>query len=142
MATLPPRRVHELEDSIDIRYTYIIRASTIYPRHRYLVQRCWPEELEKEALRIYQRQLYHLLQRSERGVVYSLSRDFYVSLADELKCHHYHARVHDRVERLEHWVREGGMIVATSALGMGVDILGIVLILHVDIPFSMIDFVQ
>ncbi|KEF50790.1 uncharacterized protein A1O9_13158 [Exophiala aquamarina CBS 119918] len=141
-ATLPPRRVSELEDSLDIRYTRIIRASTIRPRHRYLVQRCRPDELEKEALRICQRQLHHLIQRGERGVVYSLSRDFCVWLADQLQCHHYHARVHDRAERLEHWVREGGLIVATSALGTGVDIPGIVFILHVDLPFSMIDFAQ
>jgi superfamily II DNA helicase RecQ len=141
-ATLPPRRVSELEDSLDIRYTRIIRASTIRPRHQYLVQRCRPDELEKEASRICQRQLHHLVQRGERGVVYSLSRDFCMSLAEQLQCHHYHAGVHDRAERLEHWVGEGGLIVATSALGTGVDIPGIVFILHVDIPFSMIDFAQ
>lgn len=141
-ATLPPRRVHELEDSLDIRYTRIIRASTIRPRHQYLVQRCRAEELEMEALRLCQRQLHQLVQRGERGVVYSLSRDFCASLAAQLGCHHYHAGVHDRAERLEQWVREGGLIVATSALGTGVDIPGIVFILHVDIPFSMIDFAQ
>jgi superfamily II DNA helicase RecQ len=33
------------------------------------------------------------------------------------------------------------LIVATSALGMGVDFLGIVFTLYVDIPYGMIDFV-
>jgi superfamily II DNA helicase RecQ len=141
-ATLPPRRVHELEDSMAVRYTRIIRASTIRPRHRYLVQRWRSGELEAEALRICQRQLHHLQQRGERGVVYSLSKVFCEELAQQLSCHHYHAGVHDRAERLEHWVRHGGLIVATSALGTGVDIPGIVFILHVDIPYSMIDFAQ
>jgi superfamily II DNA helicase RecQ len=34
------------------------------------------------------------------------------------------------------------LIVATSALGTGVDFLGIVFTLYVDIPYGMIDFVQ
>jgi superfamily II DNA helicase RecQ len=34
------------------------------------------------------------------------------------------------------------LIVATSVLGTGVDFLGIVFTLHVDILYSMIDFVQ
>jgi hypothetical protein len=34
------------------------------------------------------------------------------------------------------------LIVATLALGIGVDFLGIVFTLHVDIPYGMIDFVQ
>ena len=40
------------------------------------------------------------------------------------------------------WVRYGGLIVATSALGTGVDFPGIVIILHVDLPYGMIDFAQ
>ena len=34
------------------------------------------------------------------------------------------------------------MIVATLALGTGIDFLGIVFTLHVDIPYGMIDFAQ
>jgi superfamily II DNA helicase RecQ len=34
------------------------------------------------------------------------------------------------------------LIVATSELGTGVDFPGITLILHVDIPWGMIDFAQ
>ena len=65
-----------------------------------------------------------------------------MSLAEELECHHYHAGVYNRAERLEYWVRKGGMIVAISALRIGVNIPGIVFILYVDILFSMIDFAQ
>jgi superfamily II DNA helicase RecQ len=34
----------------------------------------------------------------------------------------------------------GGLIIATSALGTGVDFLGIVFILHMDLPYGMIDY--
>jgi superfamily II DNA helicase RecQ len=36
----------------------------------------------------------------------------------------------------------GGLIVATSALGTGVDFPGIVFILHMDLPYGMIDYAQ
>jgi hypothetical protein len=74
--------------------------------------------------------------------VYSRSRDQCERLAGELKCAYYHARAADNEERLKAWLERGGLIVATSALGTGVDFLGIVFTLHVDIPYGMIDFAQ
>ena len=65
-----------------------------------------------------------------------------MSLAEELECYHYHARVHDRAERLEYWVRKRDIIVVISTLRIGVDILRIMFILYIDISFSMIDFAQ
>jgi superfamily II DNA helicase RecQ len=73
--------------------------------------------------------------------VYSRSRDQYERLARELKCAYYHARAADNEERLKAWLEQGGLIVATSALGTGIDFLGIVFTLHVDILYGMIDFV-
>jgi superfamily II DNA helicase RecQ len=52
-------------------------------------------------------------------------------IAKQLGCAHYHARVDDQAKQLEEWVEEGGLIVATSALGTRVDFPGIVYILHV-----------
>jgi superfamily II DNA helicase RecQ len=72
--------------------------------------------------------------------VYSRSRDQYKRLARELKCAYYHARAVDNEERLKAWLERGGLIVVTSALGIGVDFLGIVFTLHVDIPYGIIDF--
>jgi superfamily II DNA helicase RecQ len=39
-------------------------------------------------------------------------------------------------------VSDGGFIVATSALGTGVDYPDIVYVLHVGVPYGMIDFAQ
>ncbi|KAK5189319.1 hypothetical protein LTR47_011879 [Exophiala xenobiotica] len=141
-ATLPPRRVFELEESMAVRLTRIIRASTTRPRHRYCVQQCRPGALESTALEVCRRQQEHLLRAQQKGVVYCLSRTQCEEMAAELDCAHYHAGVVDRGERLKRWVQRGGLIVATSALGTGVDIQGIVFILHIDIPWSMIDFAQ
>jgi superfamily II DNA helicase RecQ len=58
----------------------------------------------------------------------------------ELKCAYYHAGAVDNEERLKAWLERGRLIIATSALGTGVDFLGIVFTLYVDIPYGMIDF--
>lgn len=63
-------------------------------------------------------------------------------MAKEIRCRHYHADVEERGERLQEWVEQGGLIVATSALGTRVDYAGIVYILHVGMPWSMTDFAQ
>jgi superfamily II DNA helicase RecQ len=46
------------------------------------------------------------------------------------------------VEQLAEWAEAGGMIVATSALGTGVDYAGIVYILYVGMLWSLTDFAQ
>jgi superfamily II DNA helicase RecQ len=74
--------------------------------------------------------------------VYCLSKPQCKQIAKQLGCAHYHAGVDNRAERLEEWVEEGGLIVATSALGTRVDFPGIMYILHVGMPWSMTDFAQ
>ena len=54
-------------------------------------------------------------------------------LAAELGGVFYHSETDGKEERIEHWLKYGGLIVATSALGTGVDFPGITLVLHVDI---------
>jgi len=77
-----------------------------------------------------------------KGVVYCRTREQCEGLARELDCAYYHAGAVDREERLEEWLEEGGLIVATSALGTGVDFPGIVFVLHVGLPYGMIDYAQ
>ena len=63
-------------------------------------------------------------------MVYCLSKAQSERMADELGCAYYHAGMDadERAERLQEWVEHGGLIVATSALGTGVDYAGIVYI--------------
>jgi hypothetical protein len=63
-------------------------------------------------------------------------------VAEELRCAYCHAGVVDREDRVENWLRDGGWIVATSALGTGVDFLGVVYIVHVHMPWTVIDLAQ
>ena len=72
--------------------------------------------------------------------MYCLSKVQCKRIAEEVGCAYYYADVEERGERLQEWVEQGGLIVATSALGTGVDYAGIVYVLHVGMLWSMIDF--
>ena len=139
-ATLPALLEFELEMSMAAQMARYIRAVTTRIKTRYIVQTCKPGKLAEQALELCERTKRHL--GLQKGVVYSRSRDQCELLARELKCAYYHAGAVDNEERLKGWLERGGLIVATSALGTGVDFPGVVFTLHVDIPYGMIDFAQ
>jgi len=141
-ATLPPVQEGELEASMLVRNATYIRASTARPNARYFVSWCQRKKLEDTALVVCKRWAEKLGQTGQKGVVYCLSKAQCEWIAEEVGCAHYHADVEERGERLQEWVEQGGLIVATSALGTGVDYAGIVYILHVGMPWSMTDFAQ
>jgi superfamily II DNA helicase RecQ len=141
-ATLPPVQEIELEASMLVRNATYIRASTVRPNARYFVSWCQRSKMEETGLAMCKRWAVRLRQRKQKGVVYCLGKAQCERIAEQLGCAHYHAEVDDRAERLQEWVEQGGMIVATSALGTGVDFPGIVYILHVGMPWSMTDFAQ
>jgi superfamily II DNA helicase RecQ len=139
-ATLPVLLEFELEESMAASMARYIRAVTTRTKTRYIVEVCKPGKLEEKVLELCKRMKKHLGLR--KGVVYSRSRDQCERLARMLRCAYYHAGAADNEESLKAWLERGGLIVATSALGTGVDFPGIVFTLHVDIPYGMIDFAQ
>jgi superfamily II DNA helicase RecQ len=143
-ATLPPLQEAELEASMLVKNATYIRASTVRPNARYFVSWCAREALESTALTMCKRWAGRLQRTGQKGVVYCLSKAQSEQMAEALGCAYYHAGVdvEERAERLQAWVEQGGLIVATSALGTGVDYAGIVYILHVGMPWSITDFAQ
>ncbi len=139
-ATLPVVCEFELEASMAAAMARYIRAVTTRVRTRYTVRQCKPGEVQEEALRLCRRMQKHLGFR--KGVVYSRSRTQCENFAAELESAHYHAGAVDKEERLTQWLEKGGFIVATSALGTGVDFPDVVFVLHIDLPYGMIDFAQ
>ena len=140
-ATLPPLLEFELMESLVVRNARFIRASTVRPHHRYMVQRCRGGALHEQVVGLCRRREEGLA-REAKAVVYCRTRAMCEGVAEALGCEHYHAGAVDRTERLAQWKGRGGFIVTTSALGTGVDVPGIVLVVHVDMPYSMIDFAQ
>lgn len=77
-----------------------------------------------------------------KGVVYYQSKKLCKKLVDALDCPYYYAGVVDQAERLKAQEEEGGLIIATLALGTRVNYLGIMYIMHVGMLQSIIDFTQ
>ena len=141
-ATQPPMLEHELAEAMLVRGAQYIRASTVRLNTRYVVQTTPRSKLITTAVQICQRQVSCL--RSSKGVVYCRSRDQCEEMAQNLGCGFYHAGMdaEDRADQVKRWVDNGRLIVATSALGTGVDYPGIVYVLHIGVPYGMIDFAQ
>lgn len=141
-ATQPPMLEHELAEAMLVRGAHYIRASTLQPNIRYLIHTVPASKMLITAVQICQRQRSCL--SDLKGVVYCKSRDLCEEMAQHLECDFYHAGMDadDRTNRIDRWVNHGGFIVATSALGTGVDYPDIVYVLHVRVPYGMIDFAQ
>ena len=64
-------------------------------------------------------------------------------VSGELGCVFYKARAYDKSEVLQEWLGgSGGWIIATGALGTGVNIHGIVEVIHIDRPYGLTSFAQ
>ena len=139
-ATLPPTLQSEFEDGLALRQVRYIRTSTIRRSHRYHIQHCHTVALPHEAELLCQRWQAHI--RGRKAIVYCRSRAVCQRLAGVISSPAYQAQQEDKEGHLAPWLQHGGYIIATSALGSGVDISDIVLVIHIGIPWSMIDFAQ
>jgi superfamily II DNA helicase RecQ len=82
------------------------------------------------------------LRNGERGIFYCRSKDQAEELAKQMGIGFYHSASDNKEETIMDWMEKGGFTAATAALGTGVDFPGIVYIVHVCIPYGMIDFSQ
>jgi superfamily II DNA helicase RecQ len=141
----------------------IVRASTVKRNIRYNVIRVVSGEeregngrrgkkgvnpaVQDEVVRVVLR-MEKTMQGDQKGVVYCRSRTACQDLADKLGCDFYHSGIADegeRREKLKEWINGAGgnrWITATTGLGTGVDIRGIVGVVHMEQPYGIVDFVQ
>ena len=78
-----------------------------------------------------------------KGIIYCRSKALCDEIADALACPVYYAGMDgSREEVLKTWQQSGGLVVSTSALGVGVDIPRVLFTLHAERPWGMVDFVQ
>jgi superfamily II DNA helicase RecQ len=145
-ATLPPseeeelyRRMHFQTEQVDMFRARTARVNVAY-RVVY-VQKAAGREEEEAVLRIIQRRIRMI--KSGKVVVYGGTVGKVKKIAEELGCNAYY---HDAVGKAsmlgEFMEGKQRVIVATSALGMGVDIPDIRCIIHVDRPRTLLDYAQ
>ena len=80
------------------------------------------------------------LPSGKKGVVYIHTYAIGKVVSKALQCGFYKAQAEDKGVQLQAWIREGGWIVATRALGMGINIEGIVYVIHMDRLYGLTSF--
>lgn len=148
--TLPPLRQREFEEAMYLQSPLYIRASSHRVNARYAVLRIRNGRGIAEVKTLMDSRLEQL-EPGEKGVIYCTSHAKCRALARYLDCHYYHSKPEDcdthflaqREAGFQSWVRgETPYIVATAALGTGIDVPGITHIIHLDAPHSIIDYAQ
>jgi len=144
--TLPPLLQTDLETTYllgnadqGLRY---IRASTNRPNVEYTVEVSDESRLEERVVE-RMRNVRKEFEPGQRAVVFCRSRSVCDRLAEQLGCQLYHRTFEAKEESLDSWI-DGSekVMIATSALGTGVDIDGIRLVVHLSRPHGIMDFVQ
>lgn len=151
-ATLPPTLEQALFERIGHarEAVRLFRAPTTRSNIRYLVWR--PEVPVRRGppdawidSEIVQAGIRWLIQTINRGktVIYANVVSQVVALAEQIGCEAYTSQAVDRTGILARFVDgRRPIIAATSALGMGVDIPDIRLIIHVGTPRTLLDYAQ
>ncbi len=145
-ATLPPSKEKELWRRMSFEETKVtlFRARTGRKNVKYQVVKVKDDGQEEEEESIVQ-----MVQRVMRGyaegkiVVYCNSVRKVKELAEALNCEGYYHHAKQKDEKLKRFQDDDErVIVATSALGLGIDIPDIRAIIHADEPRSLMNYAQ
>jgi superfamily II DNA helicase RecQ len=146
-ATLPPSEEDELFRCMhfDLERVKMFRAPTARTNVAYRVVRVGrkakKQEVEATVLAMVQRKLRKY--KAGKIVVYGNSVPKVKALAEKLGCQAYHHHAVGKASMLQAFMdSRQRIILATSALGMGVDVPDIRCIIHIDWPFSVLDYAQ
>ncbi|KAM0708867.1 hypothetical protein Q7P35_002903 [Cladosporium inversicolor] len=75
-------------------------------------------------------------------VVYCFSKAECEELAEALGCNYFYSSSADNADVIKSWEDARGYMVATTALGIGVDYTGVALAVHIGMLYSFVDFAQ
>lgn len=146
-ATLPPRDVAEFYKSMAIsaRDVEIKRAPTTRKNIRYSVQDTCGESEADVVCRLVEEKAVTYPDPA-KIIIYVSSITQGEELAERLNCPMYHANVDDEVgkaQRMKQWLTgQDRVIVATNALGLGVDVPDVRVVIHAGAPRKLRDYAQ
>ncbi|WXC51053.1 hypothetical protein QX201_010758 [Fusarium graminearum] len=130
------------------RSATIVRDRTVKLNCRYEVQQVKPgrDSVEDRTVEVI-KQLDRHMTGCQKGVIYCRSKSQCEAIADEIGCgfHHSGMSEQDRHEARTIWAEghnTSRWIAATTGLGTGIDIEGIVAVVHMEKPYGLVDFVQ
>lgn len=120
----------------------LYRQSTMRPTTRYQVVDCHRKGLWEVAEPLIRPLPLPL---ASRGIIYVRSYTQGEGVAEALNCPFYKATATDKQELLEQWASgsgSGGWIVATGALGTGINIARVLYVVHLGRPYGLTSFMQ
>jgi RecQ family ATP-dependent DNA helicase len=160
-ATMPPSMELDLRIALACSVWEVIRAETTRPEIGYEVVEVNEEEFKldveiafriKKEMREWSRDRNGVLNGNERGIVYCLQKDWAKDLCEFLNkemgediCDVYHADLSKEVRMAVYREWQEGtvkILVATSALGLGIDYGHVRFVIHQGQSRSLIDFSQ
>ena len=153
-ATLPPtvetqlfQRLRTTKNDVHLFRARTHRTNIVYRfwqptvSNRYANSYDWVEI--SEVVGFIQDRIKRARLQAGRSVIYGPTTKTVEQLAQLLGCEAYHSRTLDRKGVLARFqANTTGVVVATSALGMGVDIPNIRSIIHIGLPRSLLDYAQ
>ncbi|KAK6352065.1 hypothetical protein TWF730_008897 [Orbilia blumenaviensis] len=147
-ATMPPLMVSSLQAFYSISSFQEIRSTTNIKNISYRVEITTGvtkkvEDLARATLKIISKQDVKD-QINSKIIIYCRSIGMTNSISSSLKCPKYSGEmtVGDRERNLQKWNKNGGVLVATTCLGPGVDTKGVISVIHGNIPWTLVEFVQ
>jgi RecQ family ATP-dependent DNA helicase len=143
-ATLPPSKEGELREMMCLEAPLMIRDLTSRPNIAYNIRICSGTKDERDQMVVeLVRQRMEQYTNGEGIIVYGGSVDHCKSLAEKLGCQAYYAAREDKNEVLQDWIDGRTQeIVATNALGLGIDKPNVRLVLHAEPPRDLLDYGQ
>lgn len=151
-ATLPPSMEDELFKRHYLTQVHTIRASTRRGNLKYGVRRLMPrqQDIFKESASILQQlwqEQFGSTSGPHRAIIFTRTRTGADDLAALLGCRSYHAdvgNVPEKAQIISSWASGEGspFLVGTSGLGAGLDYPSVRVVMHVDEPYGLMEFVQ
>ena len=121
----------------------IFRSSTIRKNIRYQSRIVKMKEIEETVIREVRNALTQHL--TGKIIVYSNTIERAERLGSKLKCPVYHSKVGNMERKrqlIKRWLKEERVVVATNALGVGIDVSNIRTVIHAGSPRRLRDYAQ
>ena len=139
-ATLPPRYQSDLFNKLYIKESdvKIYRSPSNRVNIRYSVRL---EQSNEQILEFIQRKSNQYI--NDRLIIYTRTRDIANNLQKRLKWLVYYSNSLQRDQTLQRFLNSNNSrIIATSSLGLGLDIPNARAIIHIERPYSLLDYAQ
>jgi superfamily II DNA helicase RecQ len=142
-ATLPPSKEAELLSMISIEAPLMFRDMTSRHNIIYTVQQHDTKDIEQQVKVIISDRLQQYVEDNSRIIVYGGQVENCKQLAEKLDCEAYYADSEDKTSALQNWLDgKKQVIVATNALGLGIDVPNVRLVLHAEPSFDLLNYAQ